>query len=118
MTDYTCSADGLVKDPNTGLKYFQPAVSARPSISPLRPETSPRRDGSIIGWTEKPSVKVIPVRETSPVVRKKSSDLSYLVTDGSGVKRTHQEVYRDLMRKDAERQERRKSAQMLAEVSY
>jgi hypothetical protein len=63
-------------------------------------------------------VKVIPVRETSPVVRKKSSDLTYIATDGSGVKRTHQEVYRDLMRKDAERQERRKSAQILAEVSH
>ena len=105
-------------DPNTGMKYFQPAVSVRPSISPLRPDPTPKREESFFGWTENPQMKVIPVRETSPVVRKKSADLTFMVTEGSVVKRTHEEVYRDLMRKDAERQERRKSAQILAEVSH
>ena len=105
-------------DPNTGMKYFQPAVSVRPSISPLRPDPTPKREEFFFGWTENPQLKVIPVRETSPVVRKKSADLTFMVTEGSVVKRTHEEVYRDLMRKDAERQERRKSAQILAEVSH
>lgn len=106
-----------MKDPNTGTMYFQPAVSARPSISPFRHEFSPKGKEPIFGWTENPALKVIPVRETSPVVRKKSTDLSFVETEGPRVKRTHEEVYSDLMRKDGESQERRKSAQMQAEVS-
>lgn len=97
--------------------YFQPAVAGRPSISPLRSESFPKGEEPFFGWTENPALKVIPVKETSPVERKKSAELSFVETEGSGVKRTHEEVYRDLMRKDGERQERRKSAQILAEVS-
>ena len=77
-------------------------------------------DDTFFGWTENPQLVGTPlresVRESAAAVRKQSTDQSYTGTEGSSVRRTHEEVYRDLMRKDAERKQRRNSAQLLAEV--
>ena len=105
-------AEATTTDPRTGVKYFHPVLPPRPAGSPTRRQDTTQS----VEWMGSKPVERI-------VERGDGYEGNYYPVGGprdkqlppKGTKRKPQEVYRDMIRKDDERQERVRQAQLQAE---
>ena len=142
---FVFSADSLATDPKTGFPLFQPMIPIRmtsslspgrggdrgrgrecKSLSPMREkrtefETERSRDnGDVRNNLNQNKNNFINFSSTLeyPGKRNLQIQIPSEVSSPKGIRRKPSEVYRDLIRKDEERQERVRRAQLEAEVTY